>query len=225
MNRQDFDTDLFTGEKGENVVDKAPSGPRISDKRFLPYVRIKIEHTVIFAVVFLLVVVLFFAFGVERGKGISKEKSVPFDTVEESIVVLDEESDLGVELFSAMDTDSDPAGTEGAQDGTELSGQVEDLAIAEIKEQISQEEIVQEVSEPFSEPEREYWLYLISFQSEESAEGEVETLKSEGIDAAFHRSGSWYQVYVKGNSNIEKAEEIKTGFIERYPDSFIRRKK
>jgi SPOR domain len=206
-----FKTDFFAENKHEKKGRSGKERSRISSRRFLPYLRIPIEYTVISAVVVLVLLVVFFALGVEHGKKMVR-----------------------IEMRGAIVNEPEFDKAEGASypEIVEIAPEVE-----EIREEITVNTITEEVAEipkekvdskkPVEKPVdgKEYAIYLIAFNQLPNAESEIKKLKDVGMDATYITAGSWYQVLVSGIETIEEAKEKQRELSGRYPDCYIRRKK
>lgn len=75
MVKTNFPVDFFEGKFFEKKGKKPRFLNRYLAQRFLPYVRIPVEHTIILGIVILVLLVISYAVGVERGKQISSVKT------------------------------------------------------------------------------------------------------------------------------------------------------
>jgi len=235
MSNDLFDNDLFEGQE----FVRQDKRPRFVDKyakhRFLPFLKIPVENAIILCILFLVLVVISYAVGIERGKRMARGKK---DTVrltqqggdlpvsdedimrsQEEIIEFSGEKDVkGIKDSSADIYDEIPVNTydKTANEITE-QGDILDT-LKEVEASGEDDNIILEKPE-----EKAYIIQLITFSSEGQAVDEVERLRTAGSDAVLSRSGRWYQVYVKGFSDIDEAARAQDKYISEYPDCYIRR--
>ena len=212
-----YQADLF----GSDPKGKKKRGPGILDQYtkqlFLPYIYIPIEYTVIIGVVVLLLVVLSYAIGVERGKRIiPAEERVSISLEEMGLVTVEGMFDIKRPQEGAG---AAAAGTgSGAVAGEELAGEMgagQRGAVAGIAAEAS-------VSGTAGSA---YVVQLASSKNEKYAKDEVEKLKKSGVSANFKKSGTWYQVYAEGYGTMEEARKAEKTLKQKYPSCFIRKSK
>ncbi len=202
-----FDPGVSRERKRSGFVTRYPA------VRFMPHVRIPVEYVVVLGIVMLVLLIVAYAAGVERGKNIVMEPR-PTDIVA-----------VGTMLELTGDADN-----------TEILGQDEETpeeARAE-EESASEIEPAQESQKPrksaisgektVAKPEEAaYTIQLAALAKKENVERETAKLKEAGNDAAYVKIGKWYQVYVKGYRTIGEARSAKVKFTEEYPDCYIRK--
>ena len=208
MADNNYQNDLF----GDDLEGRRISRPSILNRyykqRVLPQVRVPVEYTVIVAIGVLVLIVIAYAVGVERGKRISAgaagrasvEEIIAAEKKLESPVIFagDEEPVLfGGDAIEALDEED--IMNEGGEGGPESSGEDEDVSV--------------------------YVIQLASFKNEDSARREVEKLNARGVKARVARKGEWYQVFATGYDTIDEAARAKRDLSEKYVDCYIRRVK
>jgi len=207
MADHDYQEDLF----GEGAYGKKVARPRILNRyykqRVLPQLRLPVEYTVIAAIGVLVLVVIAYAVGVERGKSIAAVK-MPDMPVEELISAGEElEISSGPEDVEAgLDLELEQ---EGAPGSLEESGAPEEAAGEQAGSGVISVYVIQ----------------LASFKNESSAVREVKKLAKSGFDAGVARKGEWYQVFAQGYDTIDEATRAKRDLRETYVDCYIRRVK
>jgi len=213
MSENSFKKDFFVGEVFEKKTVKPSLVNKYSGQRFLPYVRIPVEYTVILAIGILVLTLIAYAVGVETGKrAVNKGPQEIFETKDytsgsESLAEIGnveprgaEEIDPGEEVFTALE----------AEEVTDRGLPEEVIA----KEDVSDVPVISV-----------YIVQLASFKNEASAKDEVDKLSAAGKDAEIMKAGDWYQVYAAGYQTIKEAREAKSKFDEEYVDCYIRKVK
>lgn len=205
MNDDRLQDDFFKGQFSGEKVKKPHILTRYSKHRVLPHVRIPVEHTVIIAIGVLVLVIISYAVGVEKGKRMTSLKPV-----EISQTVLPES-----DIISEVTEVSEP------EELAESLAETQDIA----KEAVPEEEFPQEEDEPeeLGPPDSVYIIQLASFKNEDSANEEIGNLWQKNVRAYVAKSGDWYQVYVAGYQTIEEARRARRAFSEDYRDCYIRK--
>ncbi|MFH1846723.1 MAG: SPOR domain-containing protein [Candidatus Omnitrophota bacterium] len=220
MINPDFQKDLFENRFYEKKVKKPSLLTKYSERRFLSYVRIAIEHMVIVAIGIFIAIIIAYAIGVEKGKSISAVNEVTGGA--KSVFDHEKVEIIGNENVSEQNLEQQ----EKIQDSEEqillLYESEEELIenVTKIKEQ-GEEDKTSFKEEDFFD----YTVQLASFRKEDSSAIEINKLKEKGFDALSARKGEWYQVYVKGYSSLEDAKKAKDKLLEDYKDCYIRRSK
>ena len=207
MADHDYQEDLF----GDGAYGNKVARPRVLDRyykhRILPQLRLPVEYTVIAAIGVLVLVVIAYAVGVERGKSIAAAR-MPDMPVEELITA-------GGELEISPGPEAGEAGfdlspeEEGTPVPPEETGAAEAAAGGKAGREVMSVYVIQ----------------LASFKNESSAFQEVKKLAEIGIDAGVARKGEWYQVFARGYDTIDEATRAKRDLREDYADCYIRRVK
>lgn len=195
--QSDFFEDRFYGKKGK----KPHLLERYSKQRFLPYIKIPIEYTVISAIALLVLVIISYAVGVERGKSFSGVRPVE---VQEITPFADEQT-------TRETADEDLP---------------EEMPSPEIAEKPAEEKVKEEAEKEVTvSAEAGYVVQLASFRNERSARDEVNKLKRKGVEARMEKRGEWYQVYAAGYRTIQEAKRAKVELAADYKDCYIRQLK
>jgi len=217
MDEYKIQTDLFDG----NVKTEKNRGFRRfknhPQQRFLPHVRVPVEYMVIISIAVLLLIIVAYAVGVEKGKNITEEN---FSGVNESF--LDDKpgiKDMDTEIV-VLDTEKTVLNaTEDNAGQTEKEGS---LIIDEVENEPNRVTSNADVTPLI---ETAYILQLASFKNENSAEEEITKLKRKGFPAALVKNRSWYQIYTEGYQTIDDAKAAQKELIEDYRDCYIKRVK
>ena len=211
MPYQDFQDDLFGSREGK----RKPIKKVFPGHRFLPYIKIPFEYTVITAVVVMILVIVAYALGFEKGKNISSlygGKGISMnDLVENDPVLPDNDIEPIMENESIGDiTDAVPDNFDAQLSETET------------------EKAPKKLDADSGENEGEkgtslYQIQLASFKNAEAALRVVEQLRKDGIDAGCDQKGDWYQVYASGYKSIEEAKTAQGSLCEEYDDCYVRK--
>lgn len=210
----DFQQDLFDGNDFNEEKGRRGRTDRSRKRFYLTHIQFPIENVVIILIVFMVLVIVAYAVGVEKGKRMSRVCSVPEmkEAPEYTISAYEKEP-----LEEEMITDT----TESIEENTyieEESPQSEDY-IAEDEGIISDND-----SENDYEPLRKgYTVQLVSYKDENRAIDEVSRLRGQGHNADYQKSGDWYQVYSYGYHDIDAAINAKESLSENYRDCYIRK--
>ena len=210
MPYKDYQNDLFGGQDNESK----PKKKGFSGQRFLPYIKIPLEYTVITAVVVMLLVIIAYAIGVERGKRVigttAKVLISGEDILSESIML----EDLNVKLTE-----------EGAVYLPEKKDEEVSLDISLKQTPLQENETIQEEKEEITESRAIdlYTIQLASFKDIKAVLSEIRKLKDEGISAEYIQRGEWYQVYAIGFQSIDEAKKVQAQLLSEYSDCFIRK--
>ncbi|MBF0216472.1 MAG: SPOR domain-containing protein [Candidatus Omnitrophica bacterium] len=209
-----YQEDLFPEDKvqgNDNKSMKKNSG--YSRQRYLPYLRIPIEFVPIVAMIWIVIIVIAYAVGIEKGKRNVKGA----DIIKEEIVdnILNGSGSLGNEplLSKIIPEQVSPV--------TERSSQNDKNEVSVINAQDKQEE-QKNVAKTQG---KSYTIRLVTYAKKENAVDEASKLKSQGYDSDFIQSGKLYQVYVKGYKTIDDATEAQEKFNATYNGCFIREDK
>ena len=217
MDDNNYQQDFFGGESRGKKGKRPGLLNGYSKQRFLPYMKIPIEYTVMIAIGVLVLMIISYAIGVERGKKVS---GVVTSSVSEKVA----KSEI------ARKSEPDKIPVEVTEDA--VGSKVE--AISEVK--IPETEEVDPyagsrgdyVGAPPEEVPEEvmgsvYTIQLATFRSESAANDEVKKLKGKGIDSGSSKSGDWYQVYAQGYQTIGEARAAQKSLSEDYEDCYIRK--
>ncbi len=213
MAEKDYQDDFF----GEELYEKKDRKPhllsRYSEQRFLPHIRIPIEHTVIIAIGILVLVIVAYAVGVEKGKRITARGALEPQAVSEGV--------LREETAEEESTDFSKS-EELTSSENEAPGKKIQLPKAEIDPyEGAREEAVVQPAYSYTSPA--YAVQVASFKNEGSAQDEVNRLRRRGAEADFEENGLWYQVYVGPYKTVEEARRAREGFLSEYSDCYIRK--
>jgi len=206
----EFQNDLF----GSKIGQTKPNGGVFPDKRLLPYVKIPVEHTVILSIVVLVLIIVAFAFGVERGKKIGDEVAAIERGEDISVTV---EKELASEDLSLIENVKEAMPSATAVDAATTAKEEKSPVIATDETQI-------ETLKPAQGSL--YTVQLASFKDSKSAQGAVDKLTKKGIrNVEFTKRGGWYQVYATGYNTSGEAKKAQGLFSADYKDCFVRKMK
>ena len=219
MSADNYQDDFF-GEEPKGGGNR-PAG-RLKGYRLIPHIKLPVEYVVMLSIGALILLVVAYAVGVERGKRIQvpakrnagealireRSEDESFDTDEGRINAT---SDIIADLTKAEKISD--AGIVVDRDPYEGSRDKE--GFAEVSSPVSAERGSGDISE--------YILQLASFKSKPAAEREIRNLKRKGIRANMEKKGDWYQVYAEGYATIDEAKKAKYDLSEDYEDCYIRK--
>lgn len=186
--------ELFPREKDDKSQIQPGNSLKLKD------LTLSVENIILLSIVFVMGCVLFFSFGVERGKRLAKrsqttEKTVEYSQVETPVVPVVEEPQAKVEI--------DPLDA------------VEEDEVREVIEVPKVEEI--EI------PQNLFTIQVASFKLEKNAREEAESLKKRGFEGYVLPKGSYSIVCVGKFSDRSKAKQFATKLKGRYNDYLVRR--
>ncbi|RLJ02404.1 MAG: hypothetical protein DRP08_04575 [Candidatus Aenigmatarchaeota archaeon] len=214
MSTSSFPTDLFDKEYREKKERKLSYFvSKYAKQRFLPYLRVPVEYTIIAGILILVLMILSYAVGVERGK--------------RQVAVLEAQDAREDVLLTVAEIPDMPAGVTETG-GPVLPGDVADQAgpYAEETSLPIEEETPTGEKYPVSVPEESaYMVQLASFKTEKYAREEVSKLEAKGEHAGYLKAGDWYQVYAEGYNTIDQARDAQKAFNDIYPGCYVRRRK
>lgn len=205
MSDHDFQKDFFGEPIGHKTQKKPRIFPKYPEQRFLPFIKIPMEYSIIIIVIFLVMLVVAYAAGVERGRRLSTEILPEVDLSTQEIEV---DTNRTFEPVLINESLNEPEVLE------------EELLLeTKVEEQV---EVTAEEEEPvISGPM--YNVQLASFRNSEYAEDVVAELKAQGYKADYSRKGEWYQVYVTGYTSKDAASQAMWDFSEEFEDCYIKK--
>ncbi|KJJ83948.1 Sporulation/cell division region, bacteria domain protein [Candidatus Omnitrophus magneticus] len=229
MKEEIFTTDLFGKDvyKAKNI-DGFSAVKKYSDQRFLPYIRIPIEYAVISGVIFLVLAVIIYAIGVERGKIVSQKNENAFVTgiklSNNNFKTLPgqvnfSESDIlpdNIKLFLEKEN------VGSSVSNTVTSNVQEKEASKTIKTQVKPDVNVAIIKDVPSKGA--YVLQLVSTKIESKAKDELESIVKKYKTAKMVKKGVWYQIIIEGFNTEKEVETVKQFFRKKYPDCYILRR-
>ncbi|RKY41876.1 MAG: hypothetical protein DRP85_04670 [Candidatus Makaraimicrobium thalassicum] len=187
---------------------------RYSEQRFLPFVKIPVEYSVIIAIAVLFLIIVSYAVGVERGKRLSgvESGSLREETVQphEAINRSREPADF-----------PEPERRRQAGDIVQLPLESHGVGSKASYPEIGDDESAKRHEGKIS-AESSYILQLASFKDETSAEKEINRLKRKGIEACLAKKGIWWEVYTSGYRTISEARRARRGLLTDYEDCYIK---
>jgi len=211
MSSEKFQYDLFGENFNSNNKTRPRRGGKYSKQRFLAYIRIPIEYSVIIVIGVLIVVIIAYAVGVEKGKRMfllctfadAEHRNIPGPDVQRE--------ELPEKKKEVLTKIPEPAH--------------EEVAAKSVQEDKPEEPVDRKRERIEEEPgeTKEYEVQLASFKKSGFADKEVAKLKTKGIKARSVKKGVWYRVSVAGYKTIEAAKAAKKELIEDYKDCYIRR--
>ena len=233
-----YQNDFFGAEHEERKRLKMGALSDYAKQRYLPYLKIPIEYTVIIAIGIMVFVIVAYAVGVKVGRsGRDAQTRTETGSVPVKIEYAEMSSDdPAVEATAKPGVVGTSAGT-GAYSyevpGADVSGfdpyegARNDYVGAPPGEGIPE---VEETPVPTEKPaptvpDSVYVVQLAAFSDEAKASEAAKVLGGKGVEAHVSHKGSWYQVYASGYNTIETARKARTKFQEMYPDCYIRKVK
>jgi len=207
-----FQDDLFDGRFHDSKRKKPELLARISQQRVLPQVKVPVEYTVVTAIGVLILVIVAYAVGVERGKRMTV--AGPQLQAEVFEAYTDDSAEENGDVVYPVINEEDTA---VAEDVTEVvtPKNAGAAGAAELSEEPEAAE-----GAPYAGPE--YQVLLASVKSEEDAVREKEKLIERGFDSGFVKKGGWYQVYAAGYRTLEAAKQAKNKLAGDYRDCYIK---
>ena len=206
--QNDFFKDQFSEKKGR----KTRFLGRHPGQRFLPHVRVPVEYTVILAIGMLVLIIVSYAMGVEKGKRFPAKalEAAPVETA----FVADEEglTDMLLQPGDGAGYPETP-GEKKPDTGEKEEIKEKEEEDAKIRKKVSIDSVAR------------YNIQLVTFKKERLARREVTKLKRKGFDADLAKSGRWYQVYATGYKTIDEAKKAQKELAEDYEDCYVRRVK
>ena len=215
MGNRNYQDDFFGNQFSEKKDGPIRRLKTYSKRRFLPYVKIPVEYFVIFFIGFLVLVIVSYAVGIEKGKKIAELNILKENNAEEFLR----------ESYSEKETVLETETIEGnisKKDTEEVFLFEEDKKLLEAqKKDINEAQQIK--TKPISVKTPKYILQLASVKNRVSAEQELGTLKNKGFDAKIKKIGNWYQIYLNGYKTLQQAEDAKKVVVTEYKDCFIRK--
>ena len=213
MNENSFKKDLFDDQVYESKARKLGLLSKYSKQRILSYISVPVEYIVIVSITALILMIISYAVGVERGKNIAGKID---GNNENTKVILQTNSPeyFSSEINSENGKEKQKVDTEFSEENFYTSEDVVEEEIQNVLE-LEEDDILPEVSS--------YTVQLASFKNKEAAISETYKLKDKGINAEYVRKGDWYQVYAEGFLTIEEARVAQQMLAQYYRDCFIRK--
>ncbi len=213
MGDKNFKNDFFGDDFEEKKGRKSRFLRRYPEQRFLSHIKIPIEYTVIIAIGVLVLVIIAYAVGVEKGKRYIDKKPEKVAEKELSTVEIEEKTDIA---YLQQESVESKQGEKGVSE-PEKAVITESAVLPLVKS--DSEEIA---------PDPDGYGYIIqlaSFKKKASAKEEVRKLKNRGIEGDLAKKGNWYQVYAEGYRTKEEAQKDLRELLPDYKDCFIRKVK
>ncbi|MFH1305266.1 MAG: SPOR domain-containing protein [Candidatus Omnitrophota bacterium] len=235
MNAGNYKDDFFEAQSRGEKGGKPRSGDRFgySGQRFLPYIKMPVEYSVIAAIGVLVLVIVAYAIGVENGKRVRPHEDL---NIRKKGIVAAQVTDIAEpRAEKRVKKTAEEERSLSEKDGTaaeEMVSVIVDADTEEKYEDIQEPEAPETVAAPAPVKtekkveiggDKEYIVQLAAFKNRVSAQEAADKLKTEGIGASMERKGDWFQVYAGGYRTIGEAQEAKQGFSESYSDCYIRR--
>ena len=213
MNENSFKKDLFDDQVYESKARKLGLLSKYSKQRILSYISVPVEYIVIVSITALILMIISYAVGVERGKNIAGKID---GNNENTKVILQTNSPeyFSSEINSENGKEKQKVDTGFSEENFYTSEDVVEEEIQNVLE-LEEDDILPEVSS--------YTVQLASFKNKEAAISETYKLKDKGINAEYVRKGDWYQVYAEGFLTIEEARVAQQMLAQYYRDCFIRK--
>ncbi len=172
------------------------------------------EYMVIIAIGVLVLMIISYAIGVERGKRLPVDRVVSAEQATLSEEKTEDFVITHVEKIVEESSFDEEVKAQKEREAALLAGKEEEKAAAS-----------QAVKEAVPPAPSAYVIQLASFKKKSSADEEIDRLRRKGVDARIARKGEWYQVYASGYNTIEEARRARAGLMEDYPDCYIRKTK
>ncbi|MBF0252943.1 MAG: SPOR domain-containing protein [Candidatus Omnitrophica bacterium] len=226
MNDNLFPDDFFDGSQKPKSSNIKLAKQMIREKKMLPYVKITIEQSVFIAITALVLMVLSFAAGVERGKQVaSKEAFQNFSIREDnsSINILPDHviTNEVIDISPLKETYQETPEEETLSDPNTTDENEDKKLTLDTATQINPTDT--QIKILAKKPESAYIIMLVIYSDTDSANKETKKLRAEGHDAYYYENGNWNQVYSEGYSSIEEAKNDVTILKKRYSDCYIRK--
>jgi hypothetical protein len=155
------------------------------------------ENLVLSSIAFIMLLVVFFSLGVEKGKKVAqRDAATAADIISRPIV----------EKVSVEEEASETLAPETGESEPEIAKIKDSAEVAE--------------AEGYVKP---YTLQVIAFKQKSKADREVERLKKEGYDASIITSGDWLQVCVGKYADKVEAKGDIDSLKKKYPTCYFRR--
>lgn len=215
MNDENFQGDFFDGESFEKKIITKPFIKKLSGERLVRNFRVPVESLIISLIIVLILMVVSFSIGVERGKWlISGSSLMNADNVDIKVMpvnsaISERGADFGVNE-SLLDK---------AQNLRVKTGKVE---INNIEDTSTDGPAPAEIDKKDENVGYKYIIQVATYKNEASADTLVKELTKDGKIAAFAKKGAWHQVYIKGFKDIGSAEKTLKDLKKRFPDCYIR---
>lgn len=195
-----------------------PSDEQNSGKKglFSKKISLALEHVIIIGIVLLVLGVVVFSLGVERGKHAAIQKMEGLE-----INLADQENDVILTPSSEDSVQKAPAGNKTSTQS----------AAAPVKSGKNQE-IVVDVPVPVNVPQEKsaepavsgvYTVQVASFKQAKFADQEVDSLKKKGYEAFRVVKGDYYLVCVGKYKNKTQADKTSKSLKSKYKDNITRR--
>ncbi|MFH1411154.1 MAG: SPOR domain-containing protein [Candidatus Omnitrophota bacterium] len=214
MKEEKIQVDLFDGSFTGDAGVRPRRFKNYPRQRFLPVIKVPVEYTVISAIAVLMLLIISYAVGVEKGKTFRQREPARPGTQEK---VYSEASVIREKVAPEELT------YEGQAVEEEISSAEygEDFPLAYEDNETHTPAAVEAEIKPLSE--KTYDLRLASFKNADSAEAEKEKLKDKGYNAVMTKNGSWYQISIEGYGSIEEVKKAQEELSSEYKDSYIKR--
>ncbi|MDD5633780.1 MAG: SPOR domain-containing protein [Candidatus Omnitrophica bacterium] len=244
MMDENYTNDLFGEQLPEGENGRKARLKGIPDQRFMPYIRIPMEYSIIIAIFVLILMIISFAAGVERGKAIVRKEG---SSQQEKTMGVDDFASQGKVVTEARTKMSGDNNTSAFKD-TELDDASLDMELPDIFEeeekktderlkteaQAKEKEKTKKAAEGKTQEKAQgktviekgvYSIQLASSKQKFDAENEVKKLKSKGLSAQIVKKGDWYQIEVTGYKTKEEASLALKKFADKYKGCFVKKSK
>ncbi len=236
MNNNLFPDDFFDTDSMSKNSNRKLAKQRLRARKMMPYMKLQIEQIIFISITILVVIVLSFSAGVERGKHVASKEAFKNISVEENngdaLVLPDHiiyDVALAVAPFKELDIDQSDEIKE--MEYTEpLIEEVQEEVKIEVEEEIMAPDNFQVVRPTDTQikildkkPESSYIVMLVIYKSRDQAGKEIKKLRAAGHDAYYYKNGNWYQVYSEGYATIEEVKKDVGVLKKRYSDCYIRK--
>jgi len=219
MNDYSFQGDLFN----EKVLEKKRNRSRIFEKysqqRVLSFIRLPIEYIVIFSIAVLILAIVAYAIGVERGKSLERDSEIFSESLK-----IEEMRPLLTEAENTIDVKVEVETTEIEIDPEKIQVEKvlrEEKSVIDSKEEEKEIPGASNVSE--SNASGIYIVQLASYKALDPAKHEMRKLEAEGIKAGWKKNGDWYQLFARGFENASEAKKARNKLIRTYKDCYIKK--
>ena len=213
MNENSFRKDLFEDQVYESKVRKLGLLSKYSKQRILSYISVPVEYMVIVSIAVLVLMIVSYAIGVERGKNVSGKIGTKTE-VSENTLETKARQDFSNKIKADLDSKIQKEDKQQLEEKSVMEIDVREEEIQNVT-MLEEEDVLPDISR--------YTVQLASFKNKDAAINETYKLKDKGISAEYIKKGNWYQVYAEGFSTIEEARGAQQMLVQYYEDCFIRK--
>ncbi len=212
MSEGNFKKDFFDDTSNRDKSWKTSFIGEYIERRSVPHIRIPIEYTVVTAIAVLVMIIISYSVGVERGKRIPR--MLKAERINYQVIV----TEVDAEDRTTDEVLLEEVKTEGIKYETNIDEKPVSNVTASVPKVKSTEE------KPLSEGDFKYVIQLASFKDKQLARAETKKLRNKKIEALFSKKGSWHSVYAGYQTRREALRALRK-LEDEYSDCFIRKVK